>query len=264
MKNTYLKEILKVTKTSVEEKKKTFPLIETTASSELLLSKKSFLESLRASIESHRVAVIAEMKKASPSQGLIRENYNPSELAKQYLEAKAACLSVLTDEPFFKGSLEHISIVKETVDLPVLRKDFIVDEYQIHESQLKGADCILLIVAALSKNQLQEFSHLASELNLEVLVEVHDEEEVERALEINSNLIGINNRNLETFEVNLETTERLIEKIPGEILTVSESGIKSSEDVKKIMSSGVSTFLVGEVFMRAEDPGKELKDLFFI
>ena len=264
MKNTYLKEILKVTKTSVEEKKKTFPLIETTASSELLLSKKSFLESLRASIESHRVAVIAEMKKASPSQGLIRENYNPSELAKQYLEAKAACLSVLTDEPFFKGSLEHISIVKETVDLPVLRKDFIVDEYQIHESQLKGADCILLIVAALSKNQLQEFSHLASELNLEVLVEVHDEEEVERALEINSNLIGINNRNLETFEVNLETTERLIKKIPEEILTVSESGIKSSEDIKKIMSSGVSAFLVGEVFMRAEDPGKELKNLFFI
>ena len=264
MKNTYLKEILKVTKTSVEEKKKTFPLIETTASSELLLSKKSFLESLRASIESHRVAVIAEMKKASPSQGLIRENYNPSEVAKQYLEAKGACLSILTDEPFFKGSLEHISIVKETVDLPVLRKDFIVDEYQIHESQLKGADCILLIVAALSKNQLQEFSHLASELNLEVLVEVHDEEEVERALEINSNLIGINNRNLETFEVNLETTERLIEKIPEEILTVSESGIKSSEYVKKIMSSGVSAFLVGEVFMRAEDPGKELKNLFFI
>ena len=264
MKSTYLNEILKVTKASVEEKKKASPLLEASTSSDLFLSKDCFAESLRASIESHRVAVIAEMKKASPSQGLIRENYNPSELAKQYLEAKAACLSILTDEPFFKGSLEHISIVKETVDLPVLRKDFIVDEYQIHESQLKGADCILLIVAALSKNQLQEFSHLASELNLEVLVEVHDEEEVERALEINSNLIGINNRNLETFEVNLETTERLIEKIPGEILTVSESGIKSSEDVKKIMSSGVSTFLVGEVFMRAEDPGKELKNLFFI
>ena len=264
MKNTYLNEILKVTKASVEEKKKMFPLIENPVSSELLLSKGSFLESLRASIETHRVAVIAEMKKASPSQGLIREKYNPSELAKQYLEAKAACLSVLTDEPFFKGSLEHISIVKETVDLPVLRKDFIVDEYQIHESQLKGADCILLIVAALSKNQLQEFSHLASELNLEVLVEVHDEEEVERALEINSNLIGINNRNLETFEVNLETTERLIEKIPEEILTVSESGIKSSEDVKKIMSSGVNAFLGGEVWMRAEDAGKELRNLFFI
>jgi len=264
MKNTYLNEILKVTKTSVEQKKKTFPLIENPVSSGLLLSKGSFLKSLRASIEIHRVAVIAEMKKASPSQGLIREKYNPSELAKQYLEAKAACLSVLTDEPFFKGSLEHISIVKETVDLPVLRKDFIVDEYQIHESQLKGADCILLIVAALSKNQLQEFSLLASDLNLEVLVEVHDEEEIERALEINPNLIGINNRNLETFEVNLETTERLIEKIPEEILTVSESGIKSSEDVKKIMSSGVNAFLVGEVFMRAEDPVKELKNLFFI
>ena len=210
------------------------------------------------------MAVIAEMKKASPSQGLIRENYDPSELAKQYLKAKAACLSILTDEPFFKGSLEHISKVKETVHLPVLRKDFIVDEYQIHESLLKGADCILLIVAALSKNQLQEFSQLASDLNLEVLIEVHDEVEVETALEINPKLIGINNRNLETFEVNLETTERLAQEIPREILTVSESGIKSSEDVKKIMSSGVNAFLVGEAFMRAEDPGKELKNLFFI
>ena len=264
MKNTYLNEILKVTKASVEEKKKTFPLIETSTSSENFLSKESFIKSLKASIGSHRVAVIAEMKKASPSQGLIRENYDPSELAKQYLEAEAACLSVLTDEPFFKGSLEHISLVKEAVDLPVLRKDFIVDEYQIYEGLFKGADCILLIVAALSKNQLQEFSHLASDLNLEVLVEVHDEEEVERALEIRPNLIGINNRNLETFEVNLETTERLVEEIPKEILTVSESGIKSSKDVKKIMSSGVNAFLVGEVFMRAEDPGKELKNLFFI
>ena len=263
MKSTYLDEILKVTKASVEEKKKTSPLLETSTSSELLLSKGCFAESLKASIESHRVAVIAEMKKASPSQGMIRENYDPSELAKQYLEAKAACLSILTDEPFFKGSLEHISIVKETVDLPVLRKDFIVDEYQIHESLLKGADCILLIVAALSKNQLQEFSQLASDLNLEVLIEVHDEEEVERALEINPNLIGINNRNLETFEVNLETTERLVKEIPREILTVSESGIKSSEDVKKIMSSGVNAFLVGEAFMRAEESGKELKNLFF-
>ena len=202
------------------------------------------------------------MKKASPSQGLIRENYDPSELAKQYLEAEAACLSVLTDEPFFKGSLEHISLVKEAVDLPVLRKDFIVDEYQIYEGLFKGADCILLIVAALSKNQLQEFSHLASDLNLEVLVEVHDEEEVERALEIRPNLIGINNRNLETFEVNLETTERLVEEIPKEILTVSESGIKSSKDVKKIMSSGVNAFLVGEAFMRHSDPGQQLKEFF--
>ena len=264
MKSTYLNEILKVTKASVEEKKKTSPF----TTSELLLSKLEtsgcFAESLKASIESHRVAVIAEMKKASPSQGLIRENYDPSELAKQYLKAKAACLSILTDEPFFKGSLEHISKVKETVHLPVLRKDFIVDEYQIHESLLKGADCILLIVAALSKNQLQEFSQLASDLNLEVLIEVHDEVEVETALEINPKLIGINNRNLETFEVNLETTERLAQEIPREILTVSESGIKSSEDVKKIMSSGVNAFLVGEAFMRAEDPGKELKNLFFI
>ena len=144
MKSTYLNEILKVTKASVEEKKKTSPLLETSTSSELLLSKGYFAESLRTSIESHRMAVIAEMKKASPSQGLIRENYNPPELAKQYLKAEAACLSVLTDEPFFKGSLEHISLVKEAVDLPVLRKDFIVDEYQIYESLFKGADLSLI------------------------------------------------------------------------------------------------------------------------
>ena len=162
------------------------------------------------------------MKKASPSQGLIREAYAPVELAKQYQQAYAACLSVLTDEPFFKGSIEHLLLVRETVNLPVLRKDFIVDEYQIYESRYKGADCILLIVAALSKSELQDFYHLALDLDLDVLVEVHNQEEVETALDLKSKLIGINNRNLETFEVDLETTTRLFEEIPEEILTVSE------------------------------------------
>ena len=159
--------------------------------------------------------------------------------------------------------MEHISIVKETVNLPVLRKDFIVDEYQIYESLHIGADCILLIVSALSKKELKEFNNLASDLGLEVLVEVHNLQEIERALDINPKMIGINNRNLETFKIDLKTTKRLIQEIPKEILTISESGIKSSEDVENIKSSGVNIFLVGEAFMRAEDPGKELKNLFF-
>ena len=263
MKNTYLSKILEVTKISVAEKKKTLPLNQISSSSENTTPTRRFMDALKTSVEINQVAVIAEMKKASPSQGLIRHNYEPSELAKQYQRMNAACLSVLTDEIFFKGSLEHISIVKETVNLPVLRKDFIVDEYQIYESLHIGADYILLIVSALSKKELKEFNNLASDLGLEVLVEVHNLQEIERALDINPKMIGINNRNLETFESDLETTKRLIQEIPKEILTISESGIKSSEDVEKIKSSGVNIFLVGEAFMRAEDPGKELKNLFF-
>ena len=192
------------------------------------------------------------MKKASPSQGLIRKAYVPVEIAKQYQQASAACLSVLTDEPFFQGSIEHLMIVREAVNLPVLRKDFIVDEYPIYESRYKGADCILLIVSALSKNELQDFYHLALDLNLDVLVEVHNQKEVETALDLKPKLIGINNRNLETFEVDLGTTISLSEEIPKEILTVSESGITSSKDINRLISCGVNVFLVGEALMRAE------------
>ena len=263
MKNTYLSKILEVTKISVAEKKKTLPLNQISSSSEKIPPTRGFMDALKTSIEINQVAVIAEMKKASPSQGLIRRNYEPSELAKQYQRMNAACLSVLTDEIFFKGSLEHISIVKETVNLPVLRKDFIVDEYQIYESLHIGADCILLIVSALSKKELKEFNNLASDLGLEVLVEVHNKEEIERALELNPKLIGINNRNLETFEVDLRVSIDLSKEIPADILTVSESGIKSPMDVKNLKSSEINVFLVGETFMRAKDPGQELQELFF-
>ena len=264
MKNTYLDEILEVKRASVAEKKKILPLSKLNNSSKNLWPTRGFINALVNSIKRNQVAVIAEMKKASPSQGLIREAYVPVEIAKQYQQASAACLSILTDEPFFQGSTEHLMIVREAVNLPVLRKDFIVDEYQIYESRYKGADCILLIVSALSKNELQDFYLLAQDLDLDVLVEVHSQEEVEVALNMKTKLIGINNRNLETFEVDLETTTRLSKEIPEDILIVSESGIKSSKDVKRIISSGVNVFLVGEAFMKAENPGEELKNLFFL
>ena len=263
MKDTYLKKILETTRNSVSDKKKNFPLAKLESELGYLESTRGFKDGLINSLEENSIAVIAEMKKASPSQGLIREKYEPEVIAKNYEQANAACLSVLTDEPFFYGSLEHLSLVRACVDLPLLRKDFIIDEYQIYESRYGGADCILLISAALTQNQLHDYHQLAIELNLDVLVEVHTLNEMESALKIGPNLIGINNRNLETFKVNLEITKRLSTEVPEEIVVVSESGIKSCEDVKKIISYGVTTFLVGEVFMRAEHPGKELRNLFF-
>jgi indole-3-glycerol phosphate synthase len=263
MKDTYLKKILETTRNSVSDKKKNFPLAKLESELGYLESTRGFKDGLINSLEENSIAVIAEMKKASPSQGLIREKYEPEVIAKNYEQANAACLSVLTDEPFFHGSLEHLSLVRACVDLPLLRKDFIIDEYQIYESRYGGADCILLISAALTQNQLHDYHQLAIELNLDVLVEVHTLNEMESALKIGPNLIGINNRNLETLKVNLEITKRLSTEVPEEIVVVSESGIKSCEDVKKIISYGVTTFLVGEVFMRAEHPGNELRNLFF-
>ena len=263
MKDTYLKKILETTRNSVSDKKKNFPLAKLESELGYLESTRGFKDGLINSLEENSIAVIAEMKKASPSQGLIREKYEPEVIAKNYEQANAACLSVLTDEPFFHGSLEHLSLVRACVDLPLLRKDFIIDEYQIYESRYGGADCILLISAALTQNQLHDYHQLAIELNLDVLVEVHTLNEMESALKIGPNLIGINNRNLETLKVNLEITKRLSTEVPEEIVVVSESGIRSCEDVKKIISYGVTTFLVGEVFMRAEHPGNELRNLFF-
>lgn len=263
MKNSYLKEILRAKKDFVEKKKKKSPLTEQDFNESELQSQNCFLNALRSSIDTFQLAVVAEMKKASPSQGLIRQNYDPSEIAKQYLQAKASCLSVLTDEDFFQGSLTHLSEVRKLVDLPLLRKDFIVDQFQIFESLRYGADCILLIVAALSKDELSEFNNLALRLGMEVLIEVHNEQELEIALDLNPKLIGINNRNLETFMVDLETTRRLSKKIPNEVLVISESGIKTPKDVNTLLSSGVNAFLVGEAFMRAKDPGEELNNLFF-
>mgnify|MGYP001483487215 FL=1 len=263
MKDTYLKKILETTRISVSERKKISPLSKLESRSVDVESTRGFKNSLIKSVEKNNIAVIAEMKKASPSLGLIRKEYEPEELAQHYAKANAACLSVLTDEPFFQGSIEHLTSARKSVDLPLLRKDFIIDEYQVYESRFQGADCILLIAAALTQNQLKDYYQLAIELKLDVLVEVHTYDEVEKALSINANLIGINNRNLKTFEVDLETTKHLTQYIPQEVLVVSESGIKTREDVQKICSYGVSIFLVGEAFMKADNPGSELKNIFF-
>ncbi|HWS40109.1 MAG TPA: indole-3-glycerol phosphate synthase TrpC [Arenimonas sp.] len=224
---------------------------------------RGFVEALRHKIQAGMPAVIAEVKKASPSKGVIRENFIPAEIAAAYAKAGAACLSVLTDVDFFQGSDAYLLQAIEACDLPVLRKDFIVEEYQIYESRALGADCVLLIVAALNDSQLHSYAQLAQMLQMDVLLEVHDANELQRALQVDVPMIGINNRNLRTFEVSLETTIKLKKKIPDSKLIVTESGILVRADVELMQSKGVHAFLVGEAMMRAQDPGKELQALFF-
>ena len=260
--NSYLDKIIEQTASAVEIDKQKIPLQELKSYLSDLNETKGFFKSIKARHDDGLVSVIAEIKRASPSQGLIRENFNPKDIAQSYQASQATCLSVLTDAPFFQGCLEDLSSVREVVDLPLLRKDFIVDEYQIYQSRFYGADCILLIASVLSDIQLKEFKEIAQELNLDVLIEVHDKPEMDRAKDLGFSLIGINNRDLKTFKVNLETTINLSEDLKDKII-VSESGIKTKEDVNKILSSGTKTFLVGESFMRAPNPGEELKKLFF-
>jgi indole-3-glycerol phosphate synthase len=208
-------------------------------------------------------AVIAEVKKASPSAGVIREDFRPADIAASYQQAGAACLSVLTDEQYFQGCDDYLLQARQACSLPVLRKDFMVDSWQIHESRAIGADCILLIVAALQRDQLQELDGLAGEVGLDVLVEVHDERELEDALSTQARLIGVNNRDLHTFTTDLATSERLRPMIPADRTMVTESGIHTLEDVRQLQSSRINAFLVGEAFMRSEDPGVALQKLFF-
>jgi indole-3-glycerol phosphate synthase len=208
-------------------------------------------------------AVIAEIKKASPSAGVIRENFQPGAIAGSYESAGAACLSVLTDRDFFQGDASYLLEARAACSLPVLRKDFIIDAWQIPESRVMGADCILLIVAALEQPLLQDLADLAKEHRMDVLVEVHDEAEMERALLLDHDLIGVNNRNLNTFETSLATSERLNNILSGDHILVTESGIKTVDDVERMQESGINTFLVGEAFMREEDPGQALKRMFF-
>ena len=260
--NSYLDKIIEQTTSTVEVDKKKIPLQELRSYISDLNETKGFFNSIKARHDDGLVSVIAEIKRASPSQGLIRENFSPKDIAKSYQASQATCLSVLTDAPYFKGSLEDLAAVREVVELPLLRKDFIVDEYQIYQSRFYGADCILLIASVLSDIQLKEFKEIAQELNLDVLIEVHDSVEMDRAKDLGFSLIGINNRNLKTFKVNLETTINLSKDIKDKIM-VSESGIKTKDDINKILSSGIKTFLVGESFMRASNPGEELKKLFF-
>jgi len=207
--------------------------------------------------------VIAEIKKASPSKGLIRADFDPASLAMDYAAAGASCLSVLTDEKFFQGSNDFLKQARASCSLPVLRKDFMVDPYQIIESRWLGADCILLIVAALEQEQLRDLSDCAHDLGMDVLVEVHNESELEKGLELSSGLIGINNRDLHSFRTDLNTTYRLLPLIPKDILVVTESGIKSREDITAMQAQGVFGYLIGETFMRADKPGEKLSELVF-
>ncbi|MFT7673847.1 MAG: indole-3-glycerol phosphate synthase, partial [Gammaproteobacteria bacterium] len=207
-------------------------------------------------------AVIAEIKKASPSKGVIREDFRPAEIAQSYALSGATCLSVLTDVDFFQGHDDYLGMAREACSLPVIRKDFVVDEYQVYEARVLGADCILLIVAALSDDQLKCFYDLAIAIGLDVLVEVHNVAELDRALILGLSLIGINNRNLRTFETSLDTTIDLLSRVPDGCLVVTESGIHTIDDVHRMQSHGVNAFLVGEAFMRAGDPGSEMSRLF--
>jgi indole-3-glycerol phosphate synthase len=223
---------------------------------------RSFYAALESQIKANRAAVIAEIKKASPSKGVLRKDFNPEDIARSYARGGAACLSVLTDHDFFQGSEAYLILARQASGLPVLRKDFIVDPYQVYEARSIGADCILLIVAALGDPSLRELAALAVEMQMDVLVEVHDEQELDRALALNAPLIGINNRNLRTFETRLDTTLKLIEQVPDDRLVVTESGINSAADVSLMRGQGVQAFLVGEALMKADDPGERLQDLF--
>ncbi len=228
----------------------------------LALPVRGFVASIEKSIAEGRAAVIAEIKKASPSKGVMREHFVPAEIAASYARHGASCLSVLTDIDFFQGSDDYLKQARAACTLPVIRKDFMLDPYQVYEARAMGADCILLIVAALSDAQLNELTDLANQLQLDVLVEVHDAEELKRALTLDMTLIGINNRNLRTFETSLQTTLDLLDQIPDNRIVVTESGIHTQADVALMRKYAVNAFLVGEAFMRETDPGRKLAELF--
>ena len=229
---------------------------------ELRAGLRGFEASLRGQIAAGNAAVIAEVKKASPSKGIIRADFRPADIAVSYEAGGAACLSVLTDEQFFHGCADYLKEARAACGIPVLRKDFMVDLYQIYEARAMGADCILLIVSALDHGLMAEMEACAHELGMDVLIESHDGEELTAALKLKSHLIGINNRNLRTFDVTLDTTLGLLDRIPPERMVITESGILNAGDVARMREANVHAFLVGEAFMRAEDPGAELRRLF--
>jgi indole-3-glycerol phosphate synthase len=257
-----LNKILATKKTEVAASKLAVSLDQLQAQAEAQGEPRDFVGSIHKKVMANKAAVIAEIKKASPSKGVIREDFKPAEIAKSYEKAGAACLSVLTDEQYFQGSAAYLKQARAACKLPVLRKDFIIDEYQVFEARAMGADCILLIVAALELAQMQKLEALANELGMAVLVEVHDADELALALQLDTPLIGINNRNLRTFEVSLQTTLDLLKIMPEDRFVVTESGIFTPDDVKLMMDNQVQGFLVGEAFMRQDDPGAELARVF--
>lgn len=239
------------------------PLVELMAQAADIEPPRGFVNGLKLNLDANKPAVIAEVKKASPSKGLIREDFDPAQIAESYEKFGASCLSVLTDEEFFKGSSEYFAQARQASSLPMLRKDFLLDDYQIFQSKAMHADCILLIVAALEDGLMQDLAGRALELDLDVLVEVHNAEELERGLRLQMPMIGINNRNLRNFETSLATTIDLLNSIPSDVIVVTESGIHTEDDVALMREHSVNSFLVGEAFMRAEEPGQRLAELFF-
>jgi indole-3-glycerol phosphate synthase len=257
-----LTEIVAHKQTEVAARRAARPLAELEAALGRVEPPRGFVAALRRAIEAGRAGVIAECKKASPSKGVIREDYDPVAIAASYARGGAACLSVLTDERYFQGADAHLVAARASCALPVIRKDFVIDPYQVVEARALGADCILLIVACLSDLQLDELARAASGLGMDVLVEVHDRIELERALRLRTPMVGINNRDLKRFVTDIETTVGLLRDIPSDRLVVSESGIHAPADVAHLRGHGVNAFLVGEAFMRAADPGARLAELF--
>lgn len=259
---TVLKKILARKREEIAERSQTTSIQALLDSAGSQSAPRGFVAAIERKLEQQLAAVIAEVKKASPSKGVIRENFVPTEIAKSYEKGGAACLSVLTDRDFFQGHEEYLKQARNSTSLPVIRKDFIIDDYQIAEARAIGADCILLIVAALDKHQLNSLNATALELGMDVLVEVHNRAELDLALELPNKLIGINNRNLHTFETSLDNTFNLLPHIGSDRIVVTESGIHNIDDVKIMRGHNVNAFLVGEAFMRDEEPGRRLMEMF--
>lgn len=257
-----LEKIVAVKQQEVANASKRKPLELVRADAESRVLTRDFVGAIRAKISAGKPAVIAEVKKASPSKGVLREDFIPADIAQSYAEFGAACLSVLTDAQFFQGSADYLKQARASCQLPVLRKDFMIDAYQIYESRAMGADAVLLIAACLDDAMMRDLEGLAMGLDMAVLVEVHDQAELERALRLRSPLVGINNRNLKTFEVSLDTTLSLLGQVPADRIVVTESGILTRDDVLRMGAAGVNAFLVGEAFMRAPEPGEALATLF--
>jgi indole-3-glycerol phosphate synthase len=261
-----LNQIIEVKRQELAQAQKRMPLAAMRADAESRVLTRDFAGALRRKIATGHSAVIAEVKKASPSKGVLRAEFIPADIAQSYAQGdgktSAACLSVLTDRQFFQGQVDYLKQARASCDLPVLRKDFMIDGYQIYESRAMGADCVLLIAACLDDAQMKELEAIARSLDMAVLVEVHDRAELDRALALKTPLLGINNRNLRTFEVSLDTTLAMLKDVPEGKLVVTESGIVAKDDVKKMRDAGVHAFLVGEVFMRADEPGEALAALF--
>ena len=257
-----LKKILKRKVEEITERSQKITAVELSQRAEQASPVRGFIRAIENKISAGQSGVIAEIKKASPSKGVLREIFNPAEIAKSYADHGAACLSVLTDKDFFQGSEEYLQQARAACDLPVIRKDFIIDPYQVYEARAIGADCILLIVAALGDATMNELLGLAHHLDMDVLMEVHDREEMERALMSGAKLIGVNNRNLRSFDVSLNNTLDMLDMVPDDRLLVTESGIHVPDDVKLMREHNVNAFLVGEAFMRADEPGEKLAELF--